>query len=55
MVILECKDGKSFDKLRNNEAPGEEDIMSLDSRRKLERIHRGTLDIRSGASNKLTF
>lgn len=54
-VILECKDGKSFDKLRNNEALGEEDIMSLDSRRKLERIHRGTLDIRSGASNKLTF
>lgn len=50
-VILECKDGKPFDMLRNNEALGEEDIMSLDSRRKLERIHRGTLDIRSGASS----
>ena len=28
-VILECKDGKSFDLLRNNEALREEDILEV--------------------------
>jgi len=28
-VILECKDGRPFDKLRNNEALEKEDVMEV--------------------------
>ena len=31
-VILECKDGRSFDKLRNNEVLGEEEVWIPENR-----------------------